>query len=346
MEQNVQNMTDGQPDRLTYIDVCRGIVIVLMLIGHATPPEFIHKGIYGFHMPFFFILSGMLYDRVKWQQLGVKELVKRRWKAYVIPYFILAFINLLINIPVEYIENIRNRDLLISTLKHAGWIIYSLGNASKMPNCTPLWFLLCLFLCSIIFYYLLQIKKKSMQIFLCFIMSLVAYLLSYFDVMQLPWHIDTALIGVVFMYIGLLLKENGILDYFSHENVSVLLILAVVGSYCIFTNIRIAINTLVIGNIVLMYVGSVAISVFVMAAVKLYMSNNRVLAFYGKNTIMFMAFNYAINTYAQLLWNKLPILASHPFTWWIKVVFDVLGLTIMCVVWNVLKKKFPKIAFF
>lgn len=52
--------------RESYIDVARGLVILLVLIGHSEPPALIKTGIYGFHMPFFFILSGYLFDSNKW----------------------------------------------------------------------------------------------------------------------------------------------------------------------------------------------------------------------------------------------------------------------------------------
>lgn len=130
--------------RESYIDVARGLVILLVLIGHSEPPALIKTGIYGFHMPFFFILSGYLFDSNKWCR-GIKQFLRTRWKAYIIPYFILSFINLIINIPVEIVNGICGKQLLVSSLKHIFWIAYSYGDASKTPNCTPLWFLPCLF---------------------------------------------------------------------------------------------------------------------------------------------------------------------------------------------------------
>lgn len=51
-------MENSKTERLAYIDVSRGFVIILMLIGHANAPDPLVKAIFGFHMPFFFILSG------------------------------------------------------------------------------------------------------------------------------------------------------------------------------------------------------------------------------------------------------------------------------------------------
>jgi fucose 4-O-acetylase-like acetyltransferase len=50
-------------NRILWIDVCRGIGILLVVLGHCDP--FFNKYIYGFHMPLFFLLSGWLYNKQK-----------------------------------------------------------------------------------------------------------------------------------------------------------------------------------------------------------------------------------------------------------------------------------------
>ena len=57
-------------ERKEFVDVARGLVIILMIIGHSNAPAEIIRGIYGFHMPFFFILSGYIYDVEKWKKLA------------------------------------------------------------------------------------------------------------------------------------------------------------------------------------------------------------------------------------------------------------------------------------
>lgn len=46
------------------LDIAKGIVIILMVIGHcySTQNEILYM-IYAFHMPFFFIVSGLLYGK-------------------------------------------------------------------------------------------------------------------------------------------------------------------------------------------------------------------------------------------------------------------------------------------
>ena len=41
-------------NRLDWIDMVKGLGIILMVIGHTGAPDLLVKVIYGFHMPMFF----------------------------------------------------------------------------------------------------------------------------------------------------------------------------------------------------------------------------------------------------------------------------------------------------
>ncbi|MDE6835751.1 MAG: acyltransferase family protein [Muribaculaceae bacterium] len=47
----------------TVISICKGIAIILMVMGHAEPPSIISNFIYIFHMPLFFITAGYFFNR-------------------------------------------------------------------------------------------------------------------------------------------------------------------------------------------------------------------------------------------------------------------------------------------
>ncbi|MDE6236700.1 MAG: acyltransferase family protein [Muribaculaceae bacterium] len=47
----------------TVISICKGIAIILMVMGHAEPPTLISNFIYIFHMPLFFITAGYFFNR-------------------------------------------------------------------------------------------------------------------------------------------------------------------------------------------------------------------------------------------------------------------------------------------
>ena len=46
--------------RNIWLDVAKGFVIILMVIGHSSIPKLLSDFIWSFHMPFFFIASGFV----------------------------------------------------------------------------------------------------------------------------------------------------------------------------------------------------------------------------------------------------------------------------------------------
>ena len=52
--------------RLEWIDLAKGIGIILMVIGHMPSiPSAVHNWIFSFHMPLFFFLSGYMFKKKK-----------------------------------------------------------------------------------------------------------------------------------------------------------------------------------------------------------------------------------------------------------------------------------------
>ncbi|MCD4694754.1 MAG: acyltransferase family protein, partial [Bacteroidales bacterium] len=47
--------------RFEWIDIAKGIGILLVVYGHCQPPPLIEKFVYAFHMPLFFFISGFLF---------------------------------------------------------------------------------------------------------------------------------------------------------------------------------------------------------------------------------------------------------------------------------------------
>lgn len=150
--------------RIQWIDIAKGLGIILVIIGHSGAPDIIRKYIYGFHMPLFFIISGYLYNTPKNGEL--KELIIKKSRCYLIPYFVLGTTNLVLNIFCESIS-VRGNELWLSTAKHILGILIGVSTNNLMPNCTPLWFLPCIFLSTLYLYFLLAFKKKPAQILMC-----------------------------------------------------------------------------------------------------------------------------------------------------------------------------------
>ncbi len=76
--------------RIAYIDIARGIGILLIVLGHNDLSEyhpFLHKFIYSFHIPLFFFLSGMFFK----PERPFRDLLKRRFDSLLKPFLFIVF---------------------------------------------------------------------------------------------------------------------------------------------------------------------------------------------------------------------------------------------------------------
>jgi len=124
--------------RIAYLDVAKGIGILLVMLGHnyvkASVPG-MEQFIFSFHMPFFFLLSGMLFK----SDYPLMVLFKRRFATLIRPY--LAAIILLYSVYFFYTD-IK----IMSILRRLVRSLYASGNYIEWAQ---LWFLPHLFLLNI-----------------------------------------------------------------------------------------------------------------------------------------------------------------------------------------------------
>lgn len=142
------------------IDVCRGIGIILVVLGHAikqtgvqnTAFDMIVSVIYSFHMPLFFFLSGFVSDRImrfiSWEER--KNYIKGRAFRLLIPYFSVG----LLYMPLKFFLSryaVKPYDFA------SAWKIFLGDN----PN-TALWFVYILFVVSVVCALILNEKNLNM----------------------------------------------------------------------------------------------------------------------------------------------------------------------------------------
>ena len=74
--------------RTEWLDVCKGLGIFLVVIGHTSIAQIsqtVYNWIYSFHMPMFYMLSGMMLNDSKYSDF--RSYIKRRLKTLIIPFF-------------------------------------------------------------------------------------------------------------------------------------------------------------------------------------------------------------------------------------------------------------------
>lgn len=93
-----------QTKRIEALDIAKGIGIILVIIGHMSS-SYLRDWIYSFHMPLFFIISGICFKTEKYPSF--LPFLKQRVRTLAIPTLALYFIILLL----ETLTGIKGFDL-------------------------------------------------------------------------------------------------------------------------------------------------------------------------------------------------------------------------------------------
>lgn len=73
-------------ERIDYIDKARGVLILLVIIGHIFQSGYVHNLIYSFHIPAFFIISGILFKYSNATQKSYKSIMISKLYTFGIPF--------------------------------------------------------------------------------------------------------------------------------------------------------------------------------------------------------------------------------------------------------------------
>ena len=212
----------GRKMRITWIDTVRGIAILCVIAGHVVSnyPEylFVHRLIYSFHMPLFFVASGYLVKRADYIDL---HYILKRGKKLIGAYIWFSLIFYL-------------RVLLTGTnlMNSAESVINTILMNYKSPFSIH-WFFVALLLGDILFGFLLRFIKTDKLIIGCSVaLYLGAVLCSEKLHLVLPLHFEASMLAVVFLAAGYYLNKYDIIQKLSNIKFS----------GCLFCTIWLAVN--------------------------------------------------------------------------------------------------------
>ncbi len=134
--------------RIDFIDVAKGIGIILVVLGHLNSAEQpIRNFIYSFHMPLFFLLSGIFFN----DKTDIKTLLTKSVNGLLIPYIILVAVDALVYVLMHNFQ----WDAVEFAIKTR--LISMTGARLRITN-LPLWFMFSLFFVRILYYFVHRIK--------------------------------------------------------------------------------------------------------------------------------------------------------------------------------------------
>lgn len=277
--------------RVAWIDIARAIGIFFIVLGHIPEDGLVRKYIFSFHVPLFFLISGICFNGHE----NPKRFVEKKIKTIVVPYFVFSIMSIMIFAVAGHIAPSITKGINTDVIFNMKVMLYGNSKPSLMKYNLPLWFLPCLFSTSLIVYGIektLQcVQKKNICRWLCItVLVLIGMLYTkYASQVYLPWHIETAVQMSVFYLLGVQVQETEILDQsekYKPRALSVLLIIVslMIGIYGSQLNHIIGVRNDSYGNI-LLYYGVSLCNCFVWLSLAMYIKHSKLLEYIGKNTL-------------------------------------------------------------
>lgn len=202
--------------RLTWVDAAKGFLMVLVVIGHYSGPTMTDfpfvKYIYWFHMPAFFVLSGLFFKPIT-ESRKLKPAIHKRFMQLMVPY--LFFLLLLTS--VKYGMAIGEGTFTAAFLKQ-DLVELLVGGRFLRAEHGVFWFITVMFATYLLFLWITRFKRRFQLMILaaCYTLAEIegAFamgLASEPDIasMQIPmiWNLDVALMAAVYFAIGYYFKN-------------------------------------------------------------------------------------------------------------------------------------------
>ena len=250
---------------MSWLDVLKGIGIVLVTIGHIYSNRTVFNWLYSFHMPLFFLAAGWVY-----KEKPVLTDIKRRIQTIVVPYFSFG---LLVLIYWQVIER-RFRDSDMSFMDSL-FGLFS-GCYDNLDFDVHLWFLPCFFATVVLFNILANLGGKKIAYIVAALMSLIYVALP---MPELPWGINRVFKYIGFYAVGVFLtgRETKIVDRKIRTGV-VAVVLLILNFFLSYHNLATGIMWLV----------TALIGVLALILISQLINQNRVLQYLGRISLVIL----------------------------------------------------------
>ena len=205
--------------RLAYIDIAKGILIILVVIGHILKGSvFVTKSmiriINAFHMPAFFIISGFLTNEAKLREQKFSDYVKKRAIRLLVPYVVF-----------EVLGGIWQMLVMGSDAVNLTGIIYRILTVHCHVGAD--WFLIALFVSEVFLYWTVKCDNRIWYYILITAAFLTAFYLPEYN--WLMANLRRVAASFAFILTGLCCKR-----FFAHRSLLLFMLCAaglVLGAY-------------------------------------------------------------------------------------------------------------------
>ena len=308
--------------RIKCLDVVKAIGILAIIFAHLSIDERLRKIFYVFHVPLFFIVSGFFIK----EDESFKEFFKKKCKSYLIPYICCS----IILSAFIFLKSKFNIDVLKDTV-----IDFVL-----QIRFTTLWFLMTLFLSSIIFKILLIVSNKyksdnkekviklndktkvkvngsdALLVIITLVLSISFIIYDKVVKHGMLFNFDTACISTIFLLTGYLLKKSAFIDKIESMDrftkITRSIQISLLGFCIAYINYKLCHESLEMfecesGIFPLTIIAAIIVSIGLIILSSL-LENSKVLNYLGKNTMAFFAFHQTIGISGMnFILNRIPL---------------------------------------
>lgn len=305
-----------QRGRVLWIDIAKGYGIFFIVLGHVITTGLVRQFLYSFHVPFFFILSGITYRPSK----NLTTFIQKRTRTILIPYLVFGLISILIyRVLSIYID--VDYELKTGIFENIAGMVYGNPRTELMKWNLPLWFLPSLF-STLLFSELLEnILGKRFQkqtwlrpvvVFLCLFLGLTSHTAIKQHNVKLPFFLESLFFLLGFFEFGVfispLIQKEELQNKFKRRPVFSLLVsicMILIGLFASLINGPTEVISFVYGSYpVLFIVSAISISIGLL-----------ILSFITPPVLLIQVVGYS--SLSILLFHKFPILLFQfiiPFT--------------------------------
>ena len=187
------------------IDLYKGLLIILMIIGYSNIDSGLRNIIYSIHMFAFVFLSGYFFHT----NGGIKENIRKLVKGILKPYLFFCIMYFFFGTGIL-------KERIISAVMGMS---FSQNLFVNVKSIGPVYFILMLFCVRLVFILIDHFTKNEIQRLISVIsLSLLGYYLGK-EGYWLPWSFDCALYCLVFYYFGYLFKRYHLLETINKNTV-------------------------------------------------------------------------------------------------------------------------------
>lgn len=281
--------------RKEWVDIAKGITILLMILGHNVIGTKLGSLINTFHMPIFFILSGYLY-REKELSVVVKNTGKKVLIPYVVTVFFLTLGRVIRNLYQPEVYSYQPWFEVIKNTLLGGVCGFGCGPQEsyihfpymEVWTVGALWFLPTYFWATVLFAFI-QKKTTSCKMersIVIIMLASIGYIIPQFWI-WLPTNFDIALFCLIYIYMGYLVsgRELSKMKWYTYLMVIFVFIVAGVYYHSTALNIRsipsvITVSSAIAGSLLMVYLAKWIEDKLKVAS--------RMMAWLGRNTLIIL----------------------------------------------------------